>query len=261
MLIKQEWRSNWKVLLIWSACVGNFDFAMLLIYPSLQDSMKGMAALVESMGAFGAAFGMDRLNLAEPIGFYGSYIGAVLSIGGALFAAILGTGMLAKEEGNHTAEYLFTLPYSRRKIVWNKILSMLLIVGVFDGVNLLLGLLGMAIVGETFSISAILLYHAGQLLMHLEVAAICILISACTRKVNMGAGLGIALLLYFMDMMARILEPVKWFRYITPFYYANASDVIVKEAIDGKLLVIGMIVLAVSLAAATYIYEKKDLAS
>lgn len=261
MIFFHELRSNIKMLLIWTLCIAGFDFIMLLMYPSLQESMADLAASADKLGAFGTAFGMDQLNIGQPLGFYGTYIGVMLALCGAMFAAILGAGILSKEEGGHTVEYLYTLPYSRIHVVIQKVLAVFALILIFEVVNLLLGILGLEIIDAEVPMIKILIYHIGQTLLHLEVAAIGILISACNKKVNIGIGLGVALLFYFMDMMARIFEQLKGFQYITPFYYTNAVDVLNQGKFDPVLLIIGIVITIASMVAAGFVYNRRDLAA
>lgn len=261
MIFWHEWRSYYKTLFLWACCIIIFDFGMLLLYPQLQSTMDKMATAYQEMGGFATAFGMDELNLGQPIGFYGTYIGAVLSVGGGMFAAIIGTGVLSKEEGGHTAEYLFTLPYSRSNIVLKKVVAVISIILVFDAVNLVFGIVGLEAIDAEYSIKEVSLFHIAQFMMHVEVATICVLISSCTKKVTMGIGLGIALLGYFLDMMSRVLEPLDFCRYITPYYYANAADILTKGTIDTSLLVIGGFVSVVCIGGALGIYNTRDLSS
>lgn len=261
MIIKKEWTSNTKTLLIWAGCVAILDFVMLLMFPGLKDTMGEMASMYEGLGAFGTAFGMNELNIGTADGFYGMYVGAILSVGGAMFAALLGTSMLAKEEAGHTAEYLFTLPYSRVNIVGNKILATLLLVVAFDLINLLFGIAALCIIGANYFMRELLLFHAAQLIMHIELASIGILISACTKRVNTGMGLGIALLFYFLDMMSRVLDQLSFCKYITPFYFANAADTMGKGTVNLSLLFLSVGISILCLGAGTWIYNTRDLAA
>jgi ABC-2 type transport system permease protein len=260
MIFKHELKLNMKALIIWVISIAGTNFAFMLMFPSLQDAMNKALSAYESMGSFTTAFGMDRLSMAKPLGFYGVYAGAILSLGGALYAAILGTGILSKEEGGHTSEFLLTLPYSRVNVVFQKTAALFIILFVFDLVNLLLGLLSFPLIHAEPALKEILLYHISQFLMHLEIASIGMLLSAFTKKVNLGLGLGITLLLYFLDMMSRVLEQLKSAKYITPFYYSNAADVITSGGIDLVLLGIGIGITVICILTGMWYYNKRDLA-
>ena len=72
-----------------------------------------------NMGAFSQAFGMDKMSFADAIGYYSMEVGAMLSMGGGMFAAIVGIGMLAKEEGGHVTEFIYVTPNSRNYFIRN----------------------------------------------------------------------------------------------------------------------------------------------
>lgn len=261
MIIKHELKMNSKMFLIWTFIIAAMNFCFMLMYPSMEEALNTAMDAYKNMGAFTAAFGMDRLNMAEPIGFYGSYVGAILSLGGAMFAAMLGTGILSKEEAGHTSEFLYTLPYQRANVVLQKVAAVFILIFAFDFINLSFGLLSFPLINETLELKKMLLYHAAQFFMHFEIAAIGICISALTSKINLGMGLGMALMLYFLDMMARILEKLEPVKYITPYYYANAADVFTSFSIDAKLLIIGLFITVISVLFGTWYYCRRDLAS
>ena len=261
MILKHELKAYSRTFLIWTLIIGIMNFGFMIMYPSLKDSMIEMEKAYANMGAFSTAFGMDKLSMAKPLGFYGAYVGATLSLGGAMFAALIGTGILSKEEGGHTSEYLYTLPLSRVNVVIQKILALFLIVLLFNIVNFILGVIAFPLIHEDIEIKKLVLYHIAQLFMHLEIGAIAVLLSAFLKKVNVGIGLGVALLLYFTDMMARVLEQLDSCKYITPFYYANAVDVIITESINMKLLVTGIIITMVCIIVGIWHYNRRDLLS
>ena len=109
VIYRHEVKSNWKSLLIWAVCVGSMGLACILLFSSVQESMAGMAESFASMGAFSDAFGMRQLSIVTLTGFYATEVGTIHGLGGGMFAAILGVGMLSKEEDGHTSEFLFKM--------------------------------------------------------------------------------------------------------------------------------------------------------
>ena len=106
-LLNFEMKRNRIALAVWTAAIALLLTICLLIFPDMKDQVNELNAAFSSMGGFTEAFGMDRLNFGELMGFYGLECGNILGIGGAFFAAYLGITALADEEKNHTAEYLF----------------------------------------------------------------------------------------------------------------------------------------------------------
>ena len=120
-LFLHELRTNRIALIIWSAAISFMIGVCVIIYPEMSSQMGDISAMFADMGAFSDAFGMDKLNFGEFMGYFGVECGNTLGLGGALFAAILGSGALAKEETGHTAEFLLTHPISRTKIITSKL--------------------------------------------------------------------------------------------------------------------------------------------
>ena len=120
-LYKHEIRLYIKSLIIWTLSVGGMGGACILLFSSMESQMSDMAASFASMGAFSDAFGMSQLSIATLEGFYATEVGTIHGLGGAMFAAIIGTVALSKEEDGHTSEFLYTLPVSRKKVITAKL--------------------------------------------------------------------------------------------------------------------------------------------
>lgn len=221
-LYRHEMKMNLKSLIIWTLCVGGMCFGCILLYTSLEDSLQEIADVYANMGAMSTALGMDKMSLATLTGFYATEIAMMHGLGGAMFAAILGTGMLSKEEAGHTSEFLNVFPIGRGQIVIEKYLALLS--------NILL-----------FNLVCALLYVLGFVMM--------------------GAGLGLVILLFAADMMCRIIPAIENVKYLTPFYYSNGADIFTNGEIDGGMLAIGIGMLCAAFVAAFLKYGKKDLAA
>lgn len=251
---------NFKSLLIWLVCVSGMCLCCILLFSTMEESMAAMSETMASMGAFASAFGMDRLSIATLEGFYAAEVGTIHSLGGAMFAALLGIGLLSKEEEGHTGDFLHTLPISRKEVVGAKYMTLFTGVMVFNVISVAVYLLGIIILGEEIALSEFFLYHGMQWLLHLEIGTICFLISACNRKNKLGIGLGLTFFFYVWDLLGRVIPDLKDTMFLTPFSYANASDVFSTGEVVWKALVVGMVVLIGAIAGSFIFYDKKDLA-
>lgn len=259
-LIQHEWKMNIKSFIIWLLCVAGMCLFCILLFTSIKESMEGMAETMASMGAFASAFGMDRLSIATLEGFYATEVGTIHSLGGAMFAALLGSVLLSKEEEGHTGEFLYSLPITRKEAVGAKFLVLLGSVVSFNAISVLLYLLGIAILGENIALKSFFLYHLMQLIMHLQIGSICFCISAYNKKSKVGMGLGLTFFLYVWDLLARVVPAIEDFLFLSPFSYANASDIFSTADIFTKAFVMGIVVLFGTLLGAFVIYDRKDLA-
>lgn len=256
-----EMKMNLKSLIIWTLCVGGLCFGCILLYTSLEDSLQGIADAYSNMGAMSTALGMDKMSLATLTGFYATEVAMMHGLGGAMFAAILGTAMLSKEEAGHTSEFLNVFPIGRNRIIIEKYAALISNVLLFNLVCAIMYILGFVMMGEELMWKEMLLFHLAQFLMQAEIGTVCFLISAFSRKNMMGAGLGIAILMFAADMMCRIIPAIENVKYVTPFYYSNGADIFTSGKIDGAMLMIGIGIMAAALVTAYIRYVRKDLAA
>ncbi|MDE6435375.1 MAG: ABC transporter permease [Lachnospiraceae bacterium] len=260
VLYMHEMKMNLKSLVIWTICVGGLCFGCILLYTSLEDSIQEIADVYSNMGSMSVALGMDKMSLATLTGFYATEIAMMHGLGGAMFAAILGTGMLSKEEAGHTTEFLNVLPMGRSRIFSQKYLAIVSNIVIFNLVCFILYILGFLLIEGEISGKEIVLYHFAQLVMQIELATVCFMISAFTKKNLMGAGLGLVILMFAADMMCRIIPAIEDVKYITPFYYSNAADIFTEGSIDNVMLGLGLGIIVITFMAAGMRYGKKDFA-
>ncbi len=260
-LYKHEMKRNFKSLLIWTLCVGGLCFGCILLYTSLEDSLQNLADVYANMGAMSVAFGMDKMSLATLTGFYATEVGMMHGLGGAMFASILGTSMVSKEEAGHTAEFLNVFPISRGRIVVEKYMALISNVFVFNLVCVVLYVSGFVMMGEDIMAKEMAYYHMAQFLMQAEIGTVCFMISAFSKRILMGAGLGVAILMFAADMMCRIIPAIENVKYITPFYYSNGADIFTSGTLEVGMVVIGAGVLLITFAVALVKYCRKDLAA
>lgn len=255
-----EWKQNQKSLWIWTIAVASMIIICMMLYPQMKAQADSVSEMFAQMGGFSSAFGMDQVNFGDALGFFAIECGNVLALGGVMFSALLGIGMLAKEENLHTAEFLLTHPVSRRIVVAEKLAAMYTLLLVFYVVNFVLTVAVFPCVGEEIPWKELGLVYAANLLLALEVSSICYAISAFLRSASAGAGIGIGILLYFLNLYGNIAKDAKWVNYVTPFSYADASSIIAEGALDAKLLWIGAGYLVVGVVVAFWHYSRKDIA-
>lgn len=258
-LFLHELKASRASLIIWSAAVSFMLSVCVFIYPEMSSQMADIGDMFADMGAFSSAFGMDQLNFGEFIGYFGIECGNVLGIGGALFAAITGVSMLAKEEKEHTAEFLLTHPISRTRIVTEKLLAAVAQLVIFNASVIAITVVSIAIVGVEADALTVALIFLAYFLMQLEILGITFGISAFARRGELGLGLGFAIISYFINIISNLTEDLKFLKYITPFGYTDCADIISNCELNIAYLAVGALLLIAGLAAAFVQYNKKDI--
>ena len=258
-LVRHELKQSWKALLIWTLSIGAFIIICLFMYPEMKSQMNSISSIFASMGAFSSAFGLDTLNFGTLKGFYGIECGNILGIGGALFAALAGIGALAGEEKEGTAEFLLTHPLSRSGIVTAKLVSVLIQVLILNVSVWLMAVGSIAAIGEPVPWKEVTLLHTAYFLLQVELACVCFGISAFLWKGGIGIGLGLAIALYFMNIIANLTSKADVLKYITPFGYADGSEIFSKGTLDTCKLLVGLAFTAIGIVLAYWKYNQKDI--
>lgn len=258
-ILRHELRQGWKGLAIWTGCIGFFVVICVLMYPQMEQQMSEVNAMFASMGAFTAAFGMDRLNFGTLTGFYAVECGNILGIGGALYAAMTGAGILAKEEQTGTAEFLLTHPVTRFAVTAGKLAALMLQILILNILVYGMAIACVAAIGDAIPWKELTLLHLAYLLVQVELGGICFGISAFCRRGSLGVGMGLAIGMYFVNILANITEEAEFLKYITPYGYAEGADILAEEKLNAVYVLIGLALCAAGILTAFWQYRRKDI--
>ena len=234
-LVKHELKQGKISFMIWTAVISFLLAICIFLFPEMKGQMDSVGDMFASMGSFTEAFGMDRLNFGTLIGFYAVECGNILGIGGAFYAALCAVSILSKEEKDKTAEFVMN------------IIIYVIAVG------------SIVVVGESIPLKEISLLHLAYYLLQLELAGICFGFSAFLRKGSAGVGLGIAAMMYFLNLIANIADVAEFLKYITPFGYCDGADIVANGRLDGQMVAIGAVIGVGGILAAYLKYTKKDI--
>ena len=258
-IVRHELRRGRAALAVWTLSIGGLLAVCVFLFPEIKGEMDAVGNVFASMGSFTAAFGMDRLDFGTFLGFYAVECGNVLGLGGALFAALLGVNALAKEERDGTAEFLLTHPVSRARVATEKLAAVLAQIAAMSLAILGLALLSAWTIGEEIPWRGLLLMHLAYFLLQVELAGICFGISAFLRRGGTGTGLGLAALLYVLNLIANMTGQVEFLKYITPFGYCEGADIVANGVLNAGRVAMGMVFAVVGVAAAYVRYCGKDI--
>ena len=260
-LMKHELRQGKISFAIWTISIAFLLVVCIFLFPEMKGEMDSVSDVFASMGSFTAAFGMDQLNFGTLIGFYAIECGNVFGLGGAFFASLIAVSALAKEEKEHTAEFLLTHPLQRGKIVTDKLIAIIIQIVLMNLIIYGLSIVSIMAIGEDVPWKEITLLHLAYFLLQVELAGICFGISAFLHRGSIGIGLGIAAIMYFVNLIANITEKAEFLKYITPFGYAEGADIVANGSLDATYVLIGMAFAVIGIGIAYWKYYKKDMLS
>lgn len=258
-VLLHELKRNKISLAVWTGVISFMLGVCVIIYPEMESQMGEMTEMFANMGNFTAAFGMDQLNFGEFMGYFGIECGNVLGLGGGFFAALAGIAVLSKEEKERTAEFLLSHPVTRRRIVFEKLFSVIVEIVILNLVVVAVSALCILAVGENVEIGKIALVFTAYFIMQLEIAAVTFAISAFIKNGSLGIGLGLAFGFYFVNIFSNLMEELEFLKYFTPYGYTNVGYIVNENSLDFKYLAAGALICGLSVFLGFYKYEKKDI--
>ena len=259
-ILKTELRRTRKGLIIWSAIVGLVALLGILEYPVIgqySGEVEKALVLIPKLGQL--VFGVYNVNLSEAVGYYVVmyyWTGLIVFV----HAMYTGASMITKEARDHTVEYLFTMPYSRRTIVWAKVLAGLVNIAVVGAATIGISLLAMVPVTSDGGVFAsILLSGVGLFATQCVLMALGLLCGALFKSYRAGILVAMGLLmacycgLFFVQYVDR---PALAF--LSPLAYFDISGV-VQNGLRGVYLGLAAVVVVLCLALVQRLYAKKEM--
>lgn len=260
----REIKANSRSFLTWSVSLAVFNFAMMMLYPSFADEAGNLAGFIEMLPQeFLKAFGLDRLSLSDIMGYYATEGYLVFILAASLYAVLLSSSLLAKEENDKTIEFLLARPVSRSQIVLYKLMAM---TGLLIGLNMIVSLttwIGFEVYKrEAYRMATLGWLFLAPFLAQMTFAMISLVLSLfVTRKRNVYAsGIGLVLLLYFISFIVEMNDKLKFLGYLTPFKYANAADIVTLQSMRTCDLLILVCANGLAVLAVFLIYRKRNIA-
>jgi len=178
-----------------------------------------------------------------------------------VFAVGFGAGTVAGEEEQGTLDLLLANPLSRRRVVLEKFGALsigIILLAVIYWAGLAVGV---AIVGEDMNLLNIAAACFSLALLGMTFGTLSLAIGCATGKRNLamaGTG-GLAVVTYFLNALAPVIDFLEPFRGVSPFYYYIGGDPLNNGLNAGHAgVLIGLI--AVFLGAALLLFERRDLA-
>lgn len=169
--------------------------------------------------------GISNVNdLISVLGFYAVNNVIYMMVLGSIFAMVLGSNVLLKEEYNKTAEFLLTKPLTRSEVFFSKLAVLFIHVIILNMITALAGFISMKLFQKNpFSMSAFLILSIYTLLLNMLFGATGLFLSNLVKRPRpiTTLGIGLVLFLYFIFTLSKITESATRIGYISPFKYVN----------------------------------------
>jgi len=262
-LYLRELSDNKKTFFIWIAVLIVMNILSFSVYPSIADASSDFQELLQNYPeAIVKMMGAGQLDFSNILHFFGMEVYLFITLLGSIYAMILGSGIIAKEQDDKTIEFLLAKPLSRKNIVNSKVMAVITYILVF---NLILFISDYAMLEafkrDEYSMKIFAVLSLGGLMLHFTFAAIGIFISSIIVKVRtaMSISLGVVLGMYFLSIISSISDRLSNLKYITPFRYVEATDLIINGRISYIYIIIMILIIVFFTSAAYVYYSRKDI--
>lgn len=260
-IIQRELKANLKTFIVWTVSLTLLFFSASSEYSVFADNPAVSEALNNpTFQVFFKALGVENINIVSPEGYL-SLMSFYIYLPLSIFAAILGSGIISKEERDKTAEYIFTLPVSRRKVLFSK-----LIVSIFYTVTITLWVtlfcywaFGRIAYSANFAGFMVNL-TIGVLLTQLIFLSIGLLLSSVLKQYKKSGSITLGILIgtFMLSMLTQITDKIDFLKYATPFQYFNVNDMLAGE-FQLKFIFLTFAIVVSCITGLFYFYNKRDL--
>lgn len=258
---RQHLRTGRGALLGWAAGLGLLTYFVVALFPTIKSQSAAMDAYMASMPpAVKAMFG-GQVSIGTLVGFLNVELFSWLPLLMTIYAAIAVAGIISREIDSGTAEFLFSLPVGRGRLVLERFAAFAVHLALLHALVVAAAWAGAAGIDETFPLAASLRVSAASFLVALAVAALLLLISVFVPDYSRAlfTGLGTGAGLYFASIALRAADAGSA---VLPWLIFGRYD---SSALleDGAAMAGDMAVLAanaaVLAAAAALAFSRRDL--
>ncbi len=249
-------------IISWSLSLAFFAYLMLLFFPAFKDSGLDqlLAALPPELKALKGMIG-DISALSTPSGYLaGQFFDIRMPMFISVFSVILAVGLSVKDEEDGYIRTLLALPLSRIKLLFGKLIAIIVIcvvTTIFTIAGLYLGAWSVNVnldwtVVSNLSLVMLLLSICMTTLVY------CIGLATGRRGITMGIGILVGAGSFLLTTFAKSVEWLEPYENISLFHYFPAAD-IVKNGISIWDVIVLSGVAAISIIAAAILFSRRDV--
>lgn len=260
-IILRELRAHLKALIIWSVSIFAFIFMMMSEFSAYYDNPEMNEILDMMPEELLKAMSMEAANLTTVSGFI-SIASLYIYIMLGIYAVLMGSSIISKEERDKTVEFFMTLPISRTKVIFSKLVAAI-ILNIAINLVTLVALLSSTIQYDKIDEFGefITLLMLGIFIIQMIFLSVGMLLAAVLKRYKRSGSIGVSLLmgLYIASIFMSFSENLDFIKYITPFKFFESSYILRELQFESVYVVISSVIIVVSLIGTFVVYPRRDL--
>jgi ABC-2 type transport system permease protein len=257
----RELRANLKSLLIWSVVIAMLIWIAVSKFSAFAGNPEMLAMLDAMPPAVLDAMNMRAFNLTTLNGFYGLMF-MYFALMGAMAAAMWGSDIISKEERDKTVEFSLVLPVSRSRVVTAKALAALVNCIAFVLITCAVSLLAVQSYNPDRAFLDLLALEMGAMfVIELVFLSLGLLLGCAMKQYKRSASTAVAIILvaYILSIMSLMQEKLDFLKFVTPFRYFEAGELMREGRMDGTYLLLSAAIVVICVTVAYLTYRRRDL--
>ena len=263
-LFYMEMRRNARELIMWSAVTGLLIFFTMSFFRTVLQYQQQIAGMVNMVPAIALKMrGFSNINdMFTVLGFYAANNLIYMMLLGSIYAIVLSSNILLKEEFGKTAEYLMSRPISRTGIFNTKMVLAFLNILILNILSTLIGFIALQVYKNgDFSMGSFLVISFFTLLLNLLFGALGFFISVMMKRARPVTAFCVALVmvLYFFYTISRMSGVDGTFGYLSPFKWVNTAVLSPGYALEFSRIALFLGITILLILVSGFIYRRKDI--
>ncbi|MFA6000721.1 MAG: ABC transporter permease subunit [Thermoleophilia bacterium] len=251
-------------ILVYAVGVAAYAVMILAIWPSLRENVSTLNQMWESYPeGIRKAFGGENFTFATFDGFLSvEYFNQMWVIVMTAFSVSIATGAISSEIEKGTMELLLAQPVSRRSLLLTRHLFFELGLLFLIGATLIPIAIGAPVAGGDIDYMGLLAMVVPSFLFFTAIGSFTFFFSVLfnTRGTAIFVSLGIIIISYALDILAKINDTISNVHFLSIFYYWDPYRYLHNLDFAWVDLIILTIIALISTTAAVYRFERRDIA-
>ncbi len=250
-----------RSLFWWSLSLVGVAFMYIGLYPTIRDQPGLERILEEYPEAVRALFGGEAANFSTGAGYLNvELFSFFLPLLFFIFAIGAASAAIAKEEQEETLSLLLATPISRRRLVLEKLGSVVAMVVLLGVVMWLALVVGDVLVDMELGADKIAAAIASCLLLTLVFGAATLLLGCINgrRALNIGVASGVAVFAYLLNSLAPLADWLEPWQQASPFFYYIDSNPL-RNGLQIEHALVLLVLAAVLAAFAVLAFNRRDI--
>lgn len=254
----REIKRNYVNFIIWFSISALMIIYVIFMFPSFKSDITELLKLKFPV-QLQQAFGMDKLDFSNIIGFLGLMIPYIIMLGGIFSGMLFGT-VVSKEENDGTIEFLFSKPITRFKIAFSKLMAAITYIAVYTVLVFFAALMSLKAINVTYSMKTFWLLALSVFLALLLFGFLCFFVSMLVyrTKTIVPISVGIVAGTYILKAVSGISTKSAFLKYLSPYEYFDSSQIIQNNSLRIPYLIISVAIMFICIILGLTIYNTKD---